>query len=78
MENLPEACVNLSPLFYHTGVDYARPLGIILFVGRDQRTRKHYAALFVCLVIKAIHLESVEDYTTISFLAVLQRDRVDS
>jgi len=26
-------------------------------------------ALFVCLVTKAIHLESVEDYTTAGFLA---------
>jgi len=62
MGNLPEPHVNPSSPFSHTGVDYAGPFGILLFVG--QRARKHYIALFICLATKAIHLEIVEDYTT--------------
>ncbi|KAH0947926.1 hypothetical protein HN011_000618 [Eciton burchellii] len=73
MGNLPEARVNLSLPFSHTEVDYAGPFGIIPFVGRGQRTRKHYVALFVCLATKAIHLEVVEDYTTAGFLAAFRR-----
>jgi len=74
MGNLPEARVNPSPPFSHTGVDYAGPFGIIPFVGRGQRTRIHYVALFVCLATKAIHImEVVEDYTTAGFLAAFRR-----
>jgi len=73
MGNLPESLVNPSPPSSHTGVDYAGPFGIIPFVGRGQRTRKHYVALFVCLATKAIHLEVVEDFTTAGFLAAFRR-----
>jgi hypothetical protein len=73
MGNLPESQVNPSPPFSHTGVDYAGPCGIIPFVGRGQRIRKHYVALFVYLITKAIHLESVKDYTTTGFLAAFRR-----
>jgi hypothetical protein len=72
MGNLPEPRVNPSPSFSHTSMDYAGPFGIIMFVGRGQRTGKHYIALFVCLATKAIHLESVEDYTTTGFLAAFR------
>jgi len=41
-------------------------------VGRGQRTRKYYVALFVCLATKAIHLESVENYAT-SFLTAFRQ-----
>jgi hypothetical protein len=73
MRNLPESRVNPSSSFSHTGVDYAGPFGIIPFVGRGQRIRKHYIALFMCLATKAIHLEVVEDYTTAGFLAAFRR-----
>ncbi|KAH0945724.1 hypothetical protein HN011_011004 [Eciton burchellii] len=73
MGNLPEARVNPSLPFSHTGVDYAGPFGIIPFVGRGQRIRKHYVALFVCLATKAIHLEVAEDYSTAGFLAAFRR-----
>jgi len=73
MENLPESRVNPSPPFFHTGVEYAGPFGIILFVGRGQRTWKHYVALFVYLATKTIHLEIVENYTTARFLAAFRR-----
>jgi hypothetical protein len=74
MGNLSELRVNPSPPFSYIGVDYAGPFGIISFVGRGQRTRKHYVALFVCLAIKTIHLESVKNYTTTGFLAICSID----
>lgn len=73
MGDLPPSRVNPSPPFSHTGVDYAGPFGIIPVVGRGQRTVKHYVALFVCLATKAIHLETVEDYSTTGFLAAFNR-----
>lgn len=64
MENLPTARVNFSPPFFHTGVDNAGPVNLILFVGHGQKTSKHYVALFVCFATRAIHLECVEDYSS--------------
>ncbi|KAH0945579.1 hypothetical protein HN011_004122 [Eciton burchellii] len=73
MGNLPGPRVSPSSPFSHTGVDYTEPFGILPFVGRGQRARKHYIVLFICLVTKAIHLEIVEDYTTAGFLAAFRR-----
>jgi hypothetical protein len=65
--------VSPSSLFSYTGVDYAGPFGILPFVGRGQRARKHYIALFIYLATKAIHLEIMEDYTTAGFLTAFRR-----
>ncbi|XP_018395111.1 PREDICTED: uncharacterized protein LOC108773703, partial [Cyphomyrmex costatus] len=73
MGDLPPPRVNPSPPFSHTGVDYAGPFGIISVVGRGQKPLKHYVALFICLATKAIHLETVEDYSTAGFLAAFYR-----
>jgi len=72
MGDLLSPRVNPLSLFSHTGVDYAGPFGIIPFVGRGQRPRKHYVALFICLATRVIHLECVEDYAT-GFLAAFRR-----
>ncbi|KMQ88394.1 hypothetical protein RF55_12134 [Lasius niger] len=73
MGELPTARVNSSPPFSHAGVDYAGPMNLIQFVGRGQKSAKHYIALFVCLVTRAIHLELVDDYSTEGFLAAFAR-----
>ena len=73
MGDLPSPRVTPSPPFTHTGVDYAGPMDIIKGVSRGQRTTKHYVAVFVCLSTRAIHLESVDDYTTNGFLAAFDR-----
>ncbi|XP_029172170.1 uncharacterized protein LOC114941360 [Nylanderia fulva] len=41
--------------------------------GRGIKTSKGYVAVFVCLVVKAIHLEVVSDLTTDAFLAAYRR-----
>lgn len=73
MGDLPNARVNSSPPFSHTGVDYAGPMNLIPFVGRGQKTAKHYVALFICFATRAIHLECVEDYSSDGFLAAFAR-----
>ncbi|XP_029161629.1 uncharacterized protein LOC114933291 [Nylanderia fulva] len=73
MGDLPSPRVNPSSPFAHTGVDYAGPFLVTPFVGRGQKTRKNYIALFICLVTKAIHVELVEDYSSAGFLAAFRR-----
>ncbi len=70
---LPEARTTPSPLFYHTGIDFAG-----LFMIRQGHTRKpvllkFYACLFVCFSTRAIHLELCVDLRTEEFLAALRR-----
>ena len=60
---LPADQVVFSTLFSLCGVDYAGPL----LLSEGQGTRKVWIALFVCGVIRAVHLEfvlslSVEDF----------------
>ncbi|XP_076301464.1 uncharacterized protein LOC143219346 [Lasioglossum baleicum] len=68
MGNLPSPRVSPSKPFSHCGVDYAGPIQIRASAGRGITSRKAYIALFVCLAIKAVHLELVVDYSTQAFL----------
>lgn len=74
MGSLPQARVNLSRAFLHTGVDYAGPIDVLTMrkPGRRQVT-KGYVAIFVCLCTKAIHLELVSRLTTEAFVAAFTR-----
>lgn len=71
MADLPAVRVNPAKAFYNTGVDYAGPFTVKR--GRGQITEKVYAAIFVCMVTKAIHVEVAKDMTTDAFLAALDR-----
>lgn len=74
MGNLPSIRVNPAPrAFTHTGVDYAGSIVIRTTPGRGHRTHKAYIALFVCMTVKAIHLELVSDYSSAAFLAAYHR-----
>ena len=73
MGSLPKTRFSASFPFENVGVDYAGP-----FVTRDRKSKpykeiKSYAALFVCLLTKAIHIELVSELTTSSFLLALRR-----
>lgn len=73
MGDLPSPRVTPSAPFSHTGVDYAGPMEVIPTVGRGQRSRKYYVAIFICLTTKTIHLEYVDDYAAVGFLAAFRR-----
>ncbi|XP_070169436.1 uncharacterized protein [Polyergus mexicanus] len=73
MGNLPQPRVTPSAPFSHTGVDYVGPMNIIPSVGRGQRSKKYYVAVFICLSTKAVHLEYVDDYATNGFLSAFRR-----
>lgn len=57
----------------HSGLDYAGPFSIRTSSGRGHKSHKAWIAVFVCLAVKAIHLELVHDYSTSSFIAAFRR-----
>lgn len=65
--------VQPSPPFQITSVDYAGPFFIKDRRGRGCKISKYYVSLFVCFVIKAIHLELVSDLSTEAFILTLRR-----
>jgi hypothetical protein len=72
--DLPEPRVVPSRPFTNVGLDYAGPLQIKLSKGRGRiKTTKAYICIFVCMAIKAVHIELVCDLTTDSFLNALKR-----
>ena len=53
-------------------LDYAGPLYVKSSTG-NQRPTKVYIALFTCTVIRAVHLEVVEDLSSESFIRAFTR-----
>ena len=70
MADLPEARfgANLPP-FSNVGVDYFGPF----FVKRGWSKVKRYECIFLCLTIRAVHIEVVSDLSTNIFINVLRR-----
>ncbi|XP_033363018.1 uncharacterized protein LOC117241148 [Bombus vosnesenskii] len=73
MSNLPEARVTESRPFTNVGLDYCGPFHIKEKRDRNRRQIKVYVAIFVCLAIKAVHIELVDDLTSEVFIAALRR-----
>ncbi|XP_072400732.1 uncharacterized protein [Diabrotica undecimpunctata] len=73
MGDLPAARVTPTLPFSVIGVDYAGPFVLKTKRGRNSSSYKAYVYLFVCLAVKANHLEFVTDLTAQSFLDVLKR-----
>ena len=61
--------VNFVKPFLHTGIDYTGHF----FVKMGDETVKMYLLLFVCLNIRAIHMELLPDMTTANFLLAFIR-----
>ncbi|XP_015125911.1 uncharacterized protein LOC107047630, partial [Diachasma alloeum] len=74
MGHLPAARVSrtIRP-FVHVGVDYCGPFYIKEKKFRNRVKVKVYVAVFICLAVKAVHLEVVSDLTSSGFLAALDR-----
>lgn len=73
MADLPSMRVQPHRPFSHVGMDYGGPFIVKEHRRRQSRTIKVYLALFVCMSVKAVHLEIVSDLTTDAFLAALDR-----
>lgn len=73
MGDLPSIRLSPSFPFTVTGVDYAGPFILKTRQGKNPATYKGYVSLFICLSIRAVHLELVTDLTTACFMAALRR-----
>ncbi|XP_065079415.1 uncharacterized protein LOC135702313 [Ochlerotatus camptorhynchus] len=72
MADLPSERVTPAPPFLRVGVDYCGPF-YIQYPYRKGAPIKCFVAVFVCLVVKAVHLEVVGDLTSQAFIAALRR-----
>ncbi|XP_024874730.1 uncharacterized protein LOC112456432 [Temnothorax curvispinosus] len=73
MGQLPVERITPSRAFLHSGIDYAGPIPLKTWRGKNARTYKGYIALFVCEATSAVHIELVTDYTTEAFIAAYKR-----
>lgn len=73
MAPLPSARVRQGRPFLSVGVDYAGPFLVRQGPRRNSPSSKAYLCLFVCMSIKAVHLECVSSLSTEAFLAALDR-----
>ncbi|XP_055714202.1 uncharacterized protein LOC129808450 [Phlebotomus papatasi] len=73
MGQLPAHRVVFNRPFHATAVDYAGHLMYKTSHLRNAKTCKGYICLFVCMSVKALHLELVTDMTTEAFLTAFRR-----
>jgi len=73
MGDLPGDSVQPGRAFLKCGIDFAGPFLIKSSALRKSLIIKTYACIFVCLAIKAMHIEAVSDLTTKAFLNALNR-----
>jgi len=73
MADLPESRVLQCRPFSRVRADYAGPLIVREHKLRKARTYKAYIAVFVCVSVKAVHLELISDLSTPAFLAAFDR-----
>ncbi|XP_058446352.1 uncharacterized protein LOC131427302 [Malaya genurostris] len=72
MGDLPPVRVNKAFPFENVGVDFAGPV-FLKPPSRKAAPLKAYVAVYVCLAVKAVHLDLVPDMTTNGFIASLHR-----
>ncbi|XP_015123415.1 uncharacterized protein LOC107045605 [Diachasma alloeum] len=74
MGSLPATRLNATTrAFTNVGVDYCGPFHVKETKYRNRVAIKVYVAVFVCLAVKAVHLEVVSDLTTEAFIGALRR-----
>lgn len=73
MGQLPEVRLKPSKPFKSAGVDYCGPINIRFSPGRGSKAYKGYICLFICMVTRAIHIETVSDLTSKGFIAAFRR-----
>ena len=70
MSPWPKNKLTQSAPFKHTGLDYFGPLYV---KSQNREKKKVWVCLFTCVVVRAVHLEIVDDLTAEEFLLVLRR-----
>ena len=70
---VPAERVTPEAVLAKVGVDYAGSFQIKYAHVRKPTILKAYICLFICLAVKAVHLELVSDLTTEAFIASLRR-----
>ncbi|KAG7305534.1 hypothetical protein JYU34_009613, partial [Plutella xylostella] len=73
MGNLPKQRLQADYPFANTAVDYAGPILIANKKGRGSQLKKAYIAIFVCMAVRAVHIELVTDLTSQGYMAMLNR-----
>ena len=75
MADLPPDRVQESPPFTNVGIDLFGPYLITdgTSTRRNSATKKVWGVIFICLVTRAIHIESVPGLDTVSFINALRR-----
>ncbi|XP_051169750.1 uncharacterized protein LOC127287070 [Leptopilina boulardi] len=73
MGNLPKVRVTPSRPFENCGIDYCGPFYVKEKRLRNRGKIKVYAAIFICMSTKAVHVELVGDMSTEMFLGCLRR-----
>ncbi|GBL95711.1 hypothetical protein AVEN_665-1 [Araneus ventricosus] len=73
MADLPSSRVNISRVFTRVGIDFCGPFSIKLLSGRFKKSYKCYICIFICFVVKSVHLEIVNSCSTDAFIGALKR-----
>jgi hypothetical protein len=73
MADLPSSRFQQGRCFENVGLDFAGPYLLKESTRRNARLSKCYVALFVCMSVKAIHLELVGSLTTEACLSAIDR-----
>lgn len=73
MGQLPESRITPSRPFTNTSIDYAGPFYLCVVPGRNPRLIKGYVCVFVCMAVKAVHLEFASDLSTDAYVTTLRR-----
>ncbi|XP_055585496.1 uncharacterized protein LOC129738335 [Uranotaenia lowii] len=72
MAPLPSVRLKPARAFTYSGMDYCGPFFVRLLFGKGASV-KVYVAMFVCLVVKAVHLEVVADLSTVACINAVKR-----
>lgn len=74
MAELPMERVQIGKPFLYTGVDYAGPFELYLPESQGNQTkRKCWAAIFICMITRAVHIDIVTDLTSVAYIACYER-----
>ncbi|XP_070066976.1 uncharacterized protein [Drosophila virilis] len=72
MGSLPLERLSTDKPFRHVGVDFCGPVNTYLRI-RGKGPTKSYIAIYICMAVKAVHIEIVSDLSTNKFLESLKR-----